>query len=172
MDKFVQLKELGAGEFEHFNGSLKKHLTGTFELLKSWQADQFLCDAGLYHAAYGTDGFDEKMVSVEQRNEIKYIIGIKAEELVYLYCACDREFFNKNLTSSLLYKDRFTDKIFAINEQTISDFCELTVANELEIAQHSTDFISQYGDDLKELFKLMDPYISKIAKSAIQKILY
>jgi len=172
MDKFIQLQTLGAGEFEHFNGSLKKHLIATYNMLKSWNANPFICDAGLYHAAYGTDGFDEQMVSVDQRKAIGEIIGIQAEELVYLYCACDRTFFNENFLTTSLYKDRFTNKTFKLDKQTISDFCELTVANELDIADNSKEFIEQYGEELKILFNQMTPYISKCAKSAIHDILY
>lgn len=172
MNKFLQLQTLGAGEFEHFNGSLKKHLIGTYTMLNSWDAKPFISDAGLYHAAYGTDGFEEHMVSVTQRKAIGEIIGTQAEELVYLYCACDRSFFNENCLKTHLYKDRFTNKTFKLDKQTISDFCELTVANELEIANNSYEFIEQYGNELKVLFNEMAPYISKYAKSAIEDILY
>jgi hypothetical protein len=151
---------------------LKKHLIGTFDILNSWHAKPFISDAGLYHAAYGTEGFDEQMVSVEQRRAIGEIIGTKAEELVYLYCACDRTFFNENCLTTYLYKDRFTNKNFKLDKQTISDFCELTVANELEIANNSKEFIEQYGAELKILFNQMAPYTSKCAKSAIHDILY
>ncbi|GAL33384.1 hypothetical protein JCM19240_2080 [Vibrio maritimus] len=50
-----------------------------------------LVDAGLFHAAYGTAGFDDNMVSLSQRHEIAGVIGEEAESLVYLYCSCDRE---------------------------------------------------------------------------------
>lgn len=55
--KFQVLSELGAGEFEHLDGSLIAHLNGTKDLLLQWGASLELQDAGLYHAAYGTDGF-------------------------------------------------------------------------------------------------------------------
>ena len=72
-------------------------------MLNSWHAKPFICDAGLYHAAYGTDGFDEHMVSVTQRKAIGEIIGTQAEELVYLYCACDRTFFNENCLNNFTF---------------------------------------------------------------------
>ena len=62
--KFNKLSELGAGEFEHLNGSLIKHLNSTYQLLKKWGASQEICDSGLYHAAYGTSGFENQVVSL------------------------------------------------------------------------------------------------------------
>ena len=92
-DKFKQLALLGAADFQHLNGSLIEHLKGTRDLLASWSAAKTLQDAGLYHAAYGTAGFNQQMISVEQRTKIANIIGPSAEEIVYQYCACDRTYF-------------------------------------------------------------------------------
>lgn len=57
-----QLIDIGVSGFEHLNGSLLKHLEGTHMLLQSWNANNDLCIAGLYHAVYGTSGFDEVLV--------------------------------------------------------------------------------------------------------------
>jgi len=92
-EKFKQLSELGAADFAHINGSLIDHLKGTRDLLSSWSAPPALQDAGLYHAAYGTAGFEERMVAASQREKIAQIIGPQAEEIVYLYYACDRDYF-------------------------------------------------------------------------------
>ena len=81
--RFKALEALGAGplgvEKEHLNGSLISHLTGTFKMLQRWDAADYVCDAGLFHAAYGTAGFDETMVSLEQRAKIAEVIGEEAE---------------------------------------------------------------------------------------------
>ena len=60
-EKFRQLIELGAGEFEHVDGLLIAHLEGTRCLLKAWNASEPLQEAGLYHAAYGTSAFAESL---------------------------------------------------------------------------------------------------------------
>nr|WP_017105461.1 MULTISPECIES: hypothetical protein [Vibrio] len=64
MEKFVRLQELGAGDFQHLNGSLEAHLKGTEQVLINWGGSVLLQIAGLFHAAYGTAGFDENMVSL------------------------------------------------------------------------------------------------------------
>jgi hypothetical protein len=49
------LKALGAGGFQHLNGSLEVHLKGTAELLQQWHSRDVLVYASLFHAAYGTE---------------------------------------------------------------------------------------------------------------------
>lgn len=172
-DKFGQLQSLGAGEFAHLNGSLEKHLTGTYSLLKSWFACDSLCDAGLYHAAYGTAGFEQKMLGVDDRHAIRSIIGSEAEAIVYLYCACDRQIVFAGLKAQhpVGFRDRFTGQYFDLSEQQAHDFCELTVANELDIAMNSASFIEQHGAGLKRLFAAMACNLTEAARQDIKNVL-
>ncbi len=161
MDKFQQLAALGAGEFSHLNGSLIEHLKGTKKLLCDWGASSGLQDAGLYHAAYGTDGFDEQLVSVKYRDNIREIVGKDAEEIIYQYCACDREAFFLNLEMDKpVFKNRFTGESYLLSETMLQMFCELTAANETEIAIASAEFKAEYGEALRRLFVKMTPYLS------------
>jgi len=81
-EKFQALADLGAGDFEHLDGPLIEHLRGTRALLRQWGARAELQDAGLYHAAYGTAGFSQNLVSLDQRGRIAAIIGDSAEAIV------------------------------------------------------------------------------------------
>lgn len=110
--KINKLIELGAGNFEHLDGSLINHLKGTYMLLKSWDSDPDLCVAGLYHAVYGTSGFDEVIISGDDRNKIRGIIGEDSERIVYSYCACDRDFFWQQIgiKTNPIFRDRFLRK--------------------------------------------------------------
>ena len=74
-EKCSKLSELGAGDFEHLDGSLIDHLSGTKELLRRWGSSSELQVAGLYLAAYGTAGFEESLVATDKRDEIADIIG-------------------------------------------------------------------------------------------------
>jgi len=171
--KFNALQELGAGEFEHLNGPLLKHLNATAELLKQWGANQTLCDAGLYHAAYGTAGFDTHIVSLNSRKEIANIIGAEAEAIVYLYCSCDRDFvFSQiGLSPIIRFKDRFVDEVFDLTPEQAKQFCELTVANELELAISSKEFLNTHGKGLLNLFAKFSPFITDDANNSIFTIL-
>lgn len=171
--KFEALRDLGAADFAHLNDNLLDHLKGTQELLASWSASQALQEAGLYHAAYGTAGFDKHMVSVDQRTKIIELLGPKVEETVYQYCACDRNHFwpQLGLVSKPDFVNRFTGQSYHLNPELLRDFCELTVANELEIASHSPEFIALHGDSLFTLFTNISRLLSSGANKAVARIL-
>ena len=171
--KFEKLSELDAGEFEHLNGSLIKHLNSTYQLLVKWGASQELSDSGLYHAAYGTAGFETQVVSLSQRSDIEKIIGKAAEEIVYLYCSCDRDFVFKNfdVSTSIKFRDRFTKKEFELTQEQAHQFCELIVANELELAIDNSDFLMEHGQGLLKFFSRMKPLLSKQANDTVKSVL-
>lgn len=171
--KINKLIELGAGNFEHLSGSLLNHLKGTYMLLKSWDAEPDLCVAGLYHAVYGTSGFGEVIISQDDRDKIKVIIGEESEKIAYLYCACDRDFFwpQIGVKTNPIFRDRFLGKEYYLSLNELKLFCELTVANELEIAKDNNEFIEKYGRSLNDLFQRMKPYISIQASKDALKIL-
>ncbi|EGA67480.1 DUF6817 domain-containing protein [Vibrio brasiliensis] len=173
MDKFTMLKQLGAGDFQHLNGSLEAHLKGTQAVLNEWNSSELLQTAGLFHAAYGTAGFDENMVSLNQRQEIAQVIGDAEEALVYLYCSCDRDFVFAQFgnVDPIEFKDRFNGKLFTLKPQTAKQLCELTVANELELVYSSEELKAKYGSELLELFQRMDDYLSPQARSAYRSAL-
>ena len=169
--KFEALKNLVAGDFKHLNGTLIAHLKGTRDILASWGGNSVLCDSGLYHAAYGTDGFSESMVSLSQRNEIANLIGQGAEELVYLYCSCDRGYVfpRLDLSEDIKFRDRFSGNEFLLSDQQAKLFCELTVANEMALVSDSKSFKDQYGEGLLTLFESMQKYLSPQAIQAYRQ---
>jgi hypothetical protein len=171
--KFTALESLGAAGFEHKNGSLYTHLLGTYELLESWGASADLCDAGLYHSAYSTTGFTRTMVSLDLRSDIAGIIGETAEAMVYLYCACDRDIVYpqfKNQTA-VEFKDRFTNEVFVMSGEQACTFCELTVANELELMSLNDTYKAKHRVTLLELFDSMKKHLSKKAIEAYKSML-
>ncbi len=151
---FAALRFLGAGELAHLNGTLEAHLRGTAALLRAWGAPEPVCTAGLYHAAYGTDAFRTALTSPAMRHSIRDLIGAQAEELVYLYGACQRDRFYPRIgtPAQLCFSDRFTDTDYAITPNQLACLCELTLANELEIASGLAAFRAEHGDTLCELF--------------------
>ena len=134
-----KLHELGAHELQHLNGDLAQHLKGTYVLLREWGNSEPVCLAGLFHAVYGTAGFPEALLSLDKRSDIAAAIGDEAEELVYLYGACDRDYTYSKLISheEPIYRNRFTQESFSLPRLLLASFCELTLANELEIMLNS-----------------------------------
>ncbi|HBM88792.1 MAG: hypothetical protein P1U69_03150 [Parvibaculaceae bacterium] len=172
-DKFQRLSDLGAGDFAHLNGSLEEHFVGVYDLLVEWNAARPLQDAGLFHAAYGTSGFTDQMVSLDQRHLIAEIIGEEAEAIVYLYCSCDRDVFwpRIGVAEPLLFKDRFSDTELEPSQQQLREFCELTAANELQLAAADPSFADQYRAEFIDVFARMAPWLTLQATAYSRSVL-
>jgi hypothetical protein len=133
------LHELGAHELHYLNGDLAQHLNGTYVLLREWGNSEPVCLASLFHAVYGTAGFPAALLSLDKRSDIAAAIGDETEELVYMYGACDRDCTYSKLISHQepVYRNRFTHEFFSLLRILLAFFCELTLANELEIVLQS-----------------------------------
>jgi len=67
----------------HSGTTLFEHLYGTYKLLKSHQADEDTCLAGLFHSVYGTEYYSRFRID---RDQVKTVIGTEAESLVHMFC--------------------------------------------------------------------------------------
>jgi hypothetical protein len=95
-------------------------------------------------------------------------IGSDAESIAYLYGACDRDAFHPRIgtDASLQFVDRFTRSEYPIQDATLRDFCELTLANELELAQSSDAFSIKHRGELARLAAQMRRFVSANAHDA------
>ncbi len=168
-----RLRAVGAAPCAHVNGTLEPHLRETERLLRRWGNRDAVCVAGLYHAVYGTGGIAGHLVGLDAREAIAAVIGVEAERLAYLYGACDRERFHPRIGTRLQnrFVDRFTDSEYAITDPMLRDFCEITVANELELALGNADFRRRHARALAELFGRMHGLISAGARGAASDLL-
>ncbi|ARN76321.1 DUF6817 domain-containing protein [Oceanicoccus sagamiensis] len=168
-DKFLALKALGVGEFEHLNGNLETHLYETYQLLVNWGNPDFVCDAGLYHAVYGTQAMKDlgipcKEFSPSDRPNIRKIIGNNAENLVYLYGACDRDYFYPQIGSpNPIYRDRFDQSEKRLPGSTMQNILEITMANELQLCISSSSFRNDNRDWFIALFDRFEGIVSNNA---------
>jgi len=129
----TELIKLGVEDFTHINGNLLSHLKGTKELLSKWGNRESLCNAGLYHSIYGTEGY--KNQTSDDRTKIINIIGEEAEKIVFYFSTCDRDHFYSQIDQPELkiHLNRLSGKIEILSESMVKDLLELTLANELEI---------------------------------------
>lgn len=173
LDPHARLLELGADAFAHVSGSLAQHLRRTEALLRTWGHRDALCVAGLYHAVYGTEGIRGSLAGIDQRASIAQVIGAETERLAYLYGACARAAFHPRIGTpdQLRFVDRFTASEYPIAEGTLRDFCELTLANEMELAMSSTAFRAEYGPELLAFFDRMRGLLSDAGIAAYRRLL-
>ena len=172
-DPHAHLVAIGADAFPHVSGSLARHLAATERLLRNWGSRDALCIAGLYHAVYGTDGIRGSLAGLDRRGEIAAIVGAEAEALAYLYGACARATFHPRIGTpdQLRFADRFTGSEYAIGKPALRDFCELTIANELELALASEAFHKEYAAELSALFRRMEGLVSAECERAWRAVL-
>src|SRR4051794_26010046 len=135
------LRDRGAADLDHPGGDLLSHLIRTGARLAQWGASDALVSAGKWHAAYGTEGFATALFGVDERPVVIDAIGASAEAIVYRYGSCDRRFVYPQIgrVSRVSFRDRFTGAIDSVNEAALRDFVELTVANELDVIEHSPE---------------------------------
>jgi hypothetical protein len=130
----------------HPSGDLEAHLQATYALLTRWQAPEPVCLAGLAHALYGTFGFEPALAPLSARPDVAAVLGEAAEMIVYFYCACDRPFCYPELARSDTpqWRDRFSGAVFHPRAEELAAFCELTLANELDVARHDRSHWHHY----------------------------
>jgi hypothetical protein len=110
------------------------HLCGTRALLESWDADEWLCDAGLFHSVYGTESFRQVSIPLDLRGQVREVIGIRAERMAYVFGAMTMASFESNAgrTGGFSLSDRFDGSAITLTGQEWSGLCELFIANALE----------------------------------------
>jgi hypothetical protein len=171
-DHIGQLIQIGTDRTKHRNGTLLQHLQGVWTLLKKWNNPESICLAGLYHSVYSTGGFEQQLISLTERNSISQLIGDEAEQLTYLFCACDRPITHPRIGNAqpLLFHDRFTCKDYPLDESQWRALCEITVANELDLGLKAPAFYRKHAAHYGKLFGRFEPWLSSAAIHAHHNI--
>lgn len=126
---FGFLRTLGAEETPHYQQSLLGHLKETYELLKEWDCNEYVCSAGLFHSVYGTSIFRHQSVSYDERSRIKRLIGRRAERLSFLFSIARRpQGFIDALESGRIIDAR-DESYIEISERDLADLITIECAN-------------------------------------------
>ncbi|WP_371649564.1 MULTISPECIES: DUF6817 domain-containing protein [unclassified Streptomyces] len=165
------LRDRGAARMPHPGGTLLEHLGRVRGLLAEWGAEPWIQAAGLCHATYGTDGFDETLLPVTERAVLAELIGDRAEALVHLYASCDRGAVYPRLggVQPVIFRDRFTGAEHAPDETDLRAFLEITAANELDVMAHNAELAARHGAPLHRLFIRSGGLLSRAAQDACER---
>src|SRR5207302_9200537 len=104
------LVEVGIDKVAHTEKTYLGHLINVYRLMESRGCTEELCRAGMFHSIYGTQQFQGFKLPVEQRDDVRAMIGERAERLGYLNCAMYRPSFDAALERNE-EPYRFTDRI-------------------------------------------------------------
>jgi hypothetical protein len=152
----------------HPSGTLDDHLERVGGTLESWLAPDWVVDAGRLHAIYGTDGLPPAFAGVHPAF-VRSAVGAKAEQLIALYCRCDRALSYSTLASrSPTIVDRSTGERQALTGEQLRAFMELTVANELDVLTRDDEIAARHGGSLARLFSRWIPFLSEPARIDVE----
>ena len=155
------LEHTGASAFDD-------HLKGVQCVLRGWGADTNVCDAGLFHSIYGTEGFQGYKLPFTRRPDIRKLIGSKAEKLAWIFCVVDRATVDLTLqTKSFEFVSREELGRFVIplsGEEEWLDFLELTLADWLEQVEGAAQRSNQlWGWEIGEAYSYRREAYQKMA---------
>ncbi|WP_456599711.1 DUF6817 domain-containing protein [Blastococcus sp. SYSU DS0616] len=165
------LRARGAEEIGHPGGTLAAHLERVQRTLARLGATPDVQLAGRAHAVYGTDGFDVRLLADDERPLLAAIIGAAAEALVHRYGSCDRDRTWEDLASTGLLHDRRTRDVERLDGAQLRAFADLSLVNELDVAEHAPGFVEQHGAYFHRLAEAWAPVLSPAVLTEARRVL-
>ena len=128
------LRDIGTESVPHTDTVFLAHLVGVYNDLKNWDASTEVCRAGMFHSIYGTEMFQTFALPLEQRDEVRELIGDPAEFVAWVNCVMDRVTFDEHLAASAPYsiRNRITGESIEMNEEQFTDLCVVHLCDWLE----------------------------------------
>lgn len=127
-----RLVTLGADRTAHSGRTLMEHLTSTARLLEDWGCDEAVCIAGMFHSIYGTNAFGYSSLHHGDREQLRDLIGHRAEALAFLFCTGDRPAALIEALQTGRWRNRLTGQSISLPPNVLSDLIEIECANLLE----------------------------------------
>lgn len=163
------LRELSTDQNPHSGRTLMDHLQGTWRLLRDWDNPDEICTAGLFHSVYGTEFYKTRSADLSQREQIRQVIGQRAEQLAYFFSACDRRHMFSNVEKSGDYalQDLFQDELVPIPEDTLRALLEIEAANILDQVPPVEEIPPEQAARWLKLWETARPFLSPKACASV-----
>jgi hypothetical protein len=129
------LRGLGIEDVPHSGAKgFFAHLIGVYRDLEQWGCDQDVCRAGLFHSIYGTELFRRWSLPLDRRDEVRSLIGRRAEWIVYVNCLMDRSSFDALLESEGPFpiRNRETGETMQLTREDYDDLVRVHLCDWLE----------------------------------------
>jgi hypothetical protein len=161
------LDRLPIGEIRHLGRPLREHLIGTYDLLDQWQNPEHVCLAGLFHSVYGTKTFLPTALTTESRDNVRLLIGDRAEALVYVFGMSDRKrLLLERQSPPYCWIDHRTGEATEIDNALLSNLVEIEVANFIEQIPFLTEKADSVMRDMRHRFETTISRMSAGAREA------
>lgn len=158
----------GAADIPHTEKTYLSHAIGVYTDLKAWDCDEELCRAALFHSIYGTQQFQGFTLPLSKREELRALIGERAERIVYWNCAMDRASFDAAVTQTegpYRIKDRLTQQETALSAEDFDDLCRVHLCDFLEQVERSNAW-----DARPAAFRQMAERLGGVALAAYDRV--
>ncbi len=165
------LSERGAAGVPHPGGTLAAHLERVQRRLTALGAGEDVALAGRAHAVYGTDGFDVVLVDRADRHLVVAAVGEAAERLVHRYGGCARRATWAGLATTRTVHDRWTGAAEVLGDEDLRAFADLSLVNELDVAEHDPGVLDRHGDLLRRLARDWEPVLSPAVAAEARRVL-
>ncbi len=162
------LAGLGTAEVSHSTKTYLGHLVGVHRDLEAWGCDQDVCRAGMFHSIYGTEPFHWFRLPLDRRDEVRDLIGIRAERIAYLNCAMTRETFDRTIQQDqgpYAMIDRFTGEEVVFSPADFRDLCTVHLCDWLETVERNGGW-----DDRRIAFRRLADILSGVAKDSYERV--
>jgi hypothetical protein len=134
---------IGVEQVPHTHKSYLAHLIAVFRSLESQGSPEDVCRAGMFHSIYGTERFQGFTLPLERRDEVRALIGDRAEYLAYLNCAMNRASFDRVLDQAVepyRLMDRITGAEVQLPQRDFDDLCRVHLVDWLEQVPRSREW--------------------------------
>ena len=160
--------DVGADQVSHTNKTYLAHAIGVYRDLKAWGCSEELARVGLFHSIYGTEIFQGFTLPVERRDEIRALIGVRAEFLAYVNCAMHRASFDAQVLERQApygIGDRLTGDTIELNREDFDDLVRIHLCDWLEQ-------VARWGewDYRRDSFQHMARRLGGVALKSYQRV--
>lgn len=137
------LYSLGTAEIDHTGHDFLSHLKAVHDLLDAYDVGDDLAAAGLFHSIYGTEKFQDFCLPLDQRDQVRDLIGERAERVAWLNCVMDRATFDAAVASALAgetelaIRDREGNPSIPVSARTLTDLATVHLFDWLEQVERS-----------------------------------
>ncbi len=136
------LRAAGADGFPHAHGrTLLDHLLETRAIVRRWGEPWWVQEAAALHSVYSTDVYRLQLLESTRRDEVRELVGGRAERLAHLFCVLSRRslFALADGDSALperaaLPEADHPESVHALDSADLRDLLVLHLANEAEQA--------------------------------------
>ena len=162
------LLQLGLDEIEHTEKTYLGHLIAVYRDLKSWGCDEDVCRGGMFHSIYGTQQFQGFTLPLDRRDELRELIGERAERLGYYNCAMYRPSFDAAVLRGeppFRMTDRITSEEIELEADDFEDLCRIHLCDWLEQVPRC-----QSWSNRREAYRTMAERLGGIALESYDRV--